>query len=114
MESELIILMTATYFKSSTEWEIHVHEARRAGLREDIIDAIAKQEKPVFNEDEKTLSALHTFVRDLLINSKVSNHSYKQLKEAYDGDETPIVETVGIVGYYTLVAYTLNTFEIEP
>jgi SpoVK/Ycf46/Vps4 family AAA+-type ATPase len=114
MESELIILMTATYFKSSTEWEIHVNEARRVGLRDDIIEALAKGEHPVFVDGEETLVALHNFVRELLVTSKVSNRCYKKLKKVYGDDETPLVEAVSIVGYYAYVAYTLNTFEIKP
>ncbi|EJK72140.1 hypothetical protein THAOC_06357 [Thalassiosira oceanica] len=41
-ESELVILLTGAAFKSESEFDIHVGEARKAGLSWDVIDSIPR------------------------------------------------------------------------
>ena len=108
--SELIILMTAVHHKSRTEWIIHEHEAVKAGLESDIIDALREHRVPNFSNP--TDKALFAFTSELLTTSKVGENIYANLKREI-GD-VGIVEVVGIVGYYGLVALTLNVFQVQP
>ena len=45
-ESELVILLTGAAFRSESEFDIHVGEARRAGLSWDVIDSIPRGKLP--------------------------------------------------------------------
>jgi 4-carboxymuconolactone decarboxylase len=48
---------------------------------------------------------------ELLNTNRIGDALYKQGIQAYG--ERGMVELVGIVGYYTLVAMTLNAFEMQ-
>ena len=62
-------------------------------------------------EDDADGLAVFQFARELLENHSVSDATYAQLRNRF-GDRG-CVDLVGIVGYYTLVAMTLNTFQIS-
>eukprot|EP01061_Rhynchopus_euleeides_P019731 TRINITY_DN32367_c0_g1_i2.p2 TRINITY_DN32367_c0_g1~~TRINITY_DN32367_c0_g1_i2.p2 ORF type:complete len:181 (+),score=53.71 TRINITY_DN32367_c0_g1_i2:64-606(+) len=108
-ESELAILMTAVHHKAPTEWAIHVGEARKAGMPEEVIAALEQGATPPGMSERE--AAIHTMAKELLANSTVSAGAYGQAVRVL-GD-TATVELVSIVGYYTYVAYTLNAFQIQ-
>jgi 4-carboxymuconolactone decarboxylase len=54
---------------------------------------------------------LHRLATELLNTNRIGDALYKQGIQAYG--ERGMVELVGIVGYYTLVAMTLNAFEMQ-
>ena len=128
----MVILMTAQATDAPTEWDIHVVEARRAGLEEKIIEALAIHganmpadvQNEVFaaevnGDDGEGASssssfdrAVYNFASDLNRMNRVSDLHYWNLHE-HSGD-VGCVELVGLVGYYGLVSLTLNTFEIQP
>ena len=112
--SELAILTTAQHTRSSTEWDIHLHEARKANLSSSVIHGLEEHglnlPDDTFEDDADGLAVFH-FARELLENHSVSDVTYTQLQNRF-GDRG-CVDLVGIVGYYTLVAMTLNTFQIS-
>ena len=121
--SEMVILMTAIHTNAPTEWAIHVHEARKAGLEDIIIDAIEKYGthipedvlNTIFNGNDESSDmdrSIYTFAAELNSKNQVSDATYWKLHEHF-GDEG-CVELVGLIGYYHLVSFTLNTFEIQP
>ena len=127
-ESELVILMTARHHNSDTEWDIHVTEARKAGLEEHIIQsllAISNNSDEACVLNQKSVSSgseprfvndrdevLYQFVKQLLKHSKVDDEVYWRTQEMF-GDPG-LVDITSIVGYYSYVALTLNVFEIKP
>jgi len=106
-ESELVILATAQHHRSGTEWDIHVREARRVGLEEPFIATIAGGGTI---ESPPREAALHKFARQVLETSSASDDAYDAMVREFS--ETHAVETVAIIGYYGLVAQTLNVFQI--
>lgn len=108
--SELAILVVARHWTAQFEWTSHKAEALKSGLHPEIIDDIANRRPPRFkNPDEPvvfefsaTLSQTHA-VPEELYNKAVATFGLRG-----------VVELVGILGYYTLISMTLNTFEIEP
>lgn len=120
-ESELVILLTAAKTRSHAEFDIHVGEARQAGLSLSIIRAIPRDDDfsfarvretlvPLLLENSQREEAIVTFVAELLDSSTVSEETYENTKRAVGGEESVLVELTSIVGYYTFVAYTLNVF----
>lgn len=53
---------------------------------------------------------IHEFVSSILYCSDVDDALYEQARNVLE--EKALVELVAIVGYYTLVSYTLNVFHI--
>ena len=120
-ESELVILLTGARFRSDTEFDIHVGEARKAGIDLSVIKSIPRGDDFSMDSVATALVPLLTdqrersivqFTAELLETSKVSDETYNQTKEALDGKDPVLVEITSIVGYYAFVSYTLNVFKI--
>ena len=107
-QSELAILLTARHHNCQVEWSLHEKFALEAGLDPAIIDRIRDKIIPDFSApDEK---AIYYFSTELLRQNFVQDPTF-EAAQAHLG-EPGVVELVGIIGYYTLVAMTLNTFQV--
>ena len=109
-QAEIAILATAYAYRAGSEWTVHVVEARKAGLIDEHIAAIARGCAPAFAPGSKE-RAIYAVANDLLEHKRVSSANYAAGVASLG--ETGMVELVSIVGYYGYVALTLNTFEIE-
>ncbi|KAL1523425.1 hypothetical protein AB1Y20_018365 [Prymnesium parvum] len=131
-ESEMAILLTAARHNASTEWAIHERMAREAGahtaasllqgtgqpgllfhasgVANDVIQSIKRRQRP--DGLPSRMAAVHDFSRSLLDCSRVSGTTY-EVALGLMGEKS-LVELTAILGYYTLVAFTLNVFQIQP
>ncbi len=106
--SELAILCTARFWASQYEWYYHEGLARKAGLADDIIAAIADRRAPPFrNEDER---AVYDFSLALLRDRAVDEATFARARSLFG--ERGVVDLVAILGYYALISMTLNVFEV--
>lgn len=108
--SELAVLVTARFWTSHYEWFVHKQAALDAGLDPALIDAIADRRPPSF--DDGPARAVYDYAMALHETHVVPAGVHTAAHEAL-GDQG-LVELVGLLGYYTLVAMTLNAFEIGP
>ena len=106
--SELAILVVARHWSAQYEWAIHAAEATRAGIPESIIDAIRERRPPSF--DDPPSRAIFDFTTALVSTGRVPDDLYKAA--VHELGVRPLVELVALVGYYTMVALTLNAFQI--
>ena len=103
--SEFVILMTAREWTQQYEWNAHYHIALKAGVSPDVAQAIAEGRRPqAMSEDEATL---YDFCQELHRNKNVSDVTYARAVARFG--EQAVVDTVGITGYYTMLAMVLNT-----
>lgn len=107
-QSELAILVTARHCRSPFEWFAHRSEAERAGWSAPAIDALLAGRQPVGMDETEV--AIHRYAVEL-------NRSHSVSDEAHAGcvrllGERGTVELTALVGYYTMVAMTLNAHEI--
>jgi 4-carboxymuconolactone decarboxylase len=103
---EFAILCTGAHWKAQYEWAMHGPMAEKQGVKPQTIrDLQAGRTPKSAPRDEMTIYA---FVKELYAKRRVSkatfNRTYKLLGEA------GTVELVGLLGYYTMVSMTLNTF----
>lgn len=106
--SELAILVCARHWTSHHEWAAHKREGRKAGMDPEVIAAIAARRTPKLADARE--SAVYDVSRILLATGRVPQPLYVQGVAALG--ERGMVELVGILGYYCMVALTLNTFEL--
>ncbi len=106
--SELAILVVARTWTAQYEWFAHRRDALKAGLGEDVIAAIAVGREPEFAADDEAL--VYAFSRSVMLRYGVDDGLYARATEVLGAQG--VVELVGILGYYTLVAMTLNVFEM--
>lgn len=106
--SEFAILTTAHHWKAQYEWAAHEPQAERAGVKRKTIDDLRNGREPKSApKDERTLYA---FIKEVYRTTRASDRSYKAA-HAILGD-AGMVELVGLLGYYGLVAMTLNVFRM--
>lgn len=108
--SEFAILVTAQHWQAQYEWHAHAAIGERAGVMpETIADLRAGRVPKTAPEDER---ALYDFITELYETRRVSDANYSRVN-AMLGDAAT-VELVGLLGYYALVAMTLNVFRMMP
>jgi 4-carboxymuconolactone decarboxylase len=106
--SELAILITARHCRSPFEWDAHRPEALRSGLPQTLIDALqAGVVPPAMTEAQ---SAVYRYAAELNRTDSVSDATYQAALHLLG--TRALVELTALVGYYTLVAMTLNAHEI--
>ncbi len=103
--SELVILITAREWSQDYEWHVHAPIALKQGIRKDIVDAIADGRRPSgMSEDEEICYDLSV---ELHRNKRVSDATYARAVKRFG--EKGVIDLVGINGYYTFLAMTMNT-----
>jgi 4-carboxymuconolactone decarboxylase len=108
--SEFVILMTARQWTQQYEWNTHYDIAIKAGVKVDVAKAIAEGRRPEgLTEDEQTL---YDFCSELQHNRSVTDATYARMLSKFG--ETGIIDTAGIVGYYSFLAIMLNTARTPP
>lgn len=106
--SELAILITGRACNSPFEWDAHRPEAERAGVEQEVIEALLEQRMP--ENLSEIDAAVVQFARELNDMRSVTDKTYARALEFLG--PRGVVELTAIVGYYTLVAMTLNAHEI--
>jgi 4-carboxymuconolactone decarboxylase len=105
--AEIAILVTGRYWKAEFEFYAHAELARKAGVEEHIIGALAAGKRPDFSSDEDVV--VYELSTELLETRRISDATYRRALETF-GMQT-LVDLVAIVGYYCMVSTTLNAFE---
>jgi 4-carboxymuconolactone decarboxylase len=105
--SEFTILVLGSYWRSQYEFWIHAPIAEKAGVKKATIEALRTGKPAKLTKEER---AIHDFIAELHRTRRVSDKTYAKVHAMF-GD-AGMVEFVGILGYYTLVAMTLNVFHI--
>jgi 4-carboxymuconolactone decarboxylase len=106
--SELAILVCGRHWTSHVEWKVHKQFALQAGLSASVIEAIAAQREPSFETEIDGI--VYEATTSLLSSARLPASLYRRLIEKLG--ELGAVELVAILGYYSLVALTLNAFEL--
>ena len=103
--SEFVILITARHWTQQFEWAAHAGIAERAGLDPEIIAAVADGRRPAaMAADEATV---YDLCMELLRTHGVSDPTYARAITLFE--EKGVIDTIGIVGYYSLLAMVMNT-----
>jgi 4-carboxymuconolactone decarboxylase len=102
--NEMAILITARHWTSQYEWYAHKRLALQAGLKAEIVDAIASGKRPsAMQADEEVL---YNFATELLETKQVGDAAFRSATSTFG--ERGVVDLVGVMGYYHLVSMVLN------
>jgi 4-carboxymuconolactone decarboxylase len=105
---ELAIITIGARWHAEFEWWAHTRMARQHGVPDDVIDAIARGDSPTFADDADR--AVHAVAVQLGDRGRIDAETYAAAHGVL-GD-VGMVELVSLCGYYTLVCFTLNAFEV--
>lgn len=103
--SEFVILITARQWTQQYEWDLHYPLALKAGLSAEVAKAVQEGRRPERMAADEEI--VYDFCIELHRNQSVSDATYARTLAKFG--EQGIIDTVGIAGYYTLLAMVLNT-----
>lgn len=106
---ELVMISVAREMSCAFIWYAHAAAARKAGVRDDIVDSI-RERRPLTNLDPDEQSAVD-FTRELLQNRKVSRATF-DAATARLGQRGTMTLT-NLIACYAVLAYNMNTYELE-
>jgi 4-carboxymuconolactone decarboxylase len=105
---ELAIITVAAHWRAEYEWWAHARLARNAGVPEAVVGAIGRGDRPGFEVDDER--AVHRLAAELVETGRVGPGTYDQALGLL-GD-TGVIELVALCGYYSLVSFALNAFDV--
>jgi 4-carboxymuconolactone decarboxylase len=108
-ERELLILRTGYNCGSPYEWGQHVRISEAAGIDRETIMRVARgPDAPGWSQADATLLRA---ADELHQSAKIAQDTWANLGEHYD--ERGLIEIAMLVGHYHLVAFALNSLEVE-
>lgn len=107
-QSELAILVCARHWNCGHVWRSHARHALAAGIDEDTLGKLADGDVDAGLGDMERLVV--EIATKLLATHRIEDGLYR--RAIADLGEAGLVELVALVGYYGLVALTVNAFEL--
>jgi 4-carboxymuconolactone decarboxylase len=105
--SEIAILVTAQRSRCQLEWHLHEGFAAKAGVPRAVIDDIHAGRRPTAAEPQ--MLTIHDYAAELQERRAVSEATYRRALDYWG--VVGVVELTALIGYYTMVAMTLNAHE---
>jgi 4-carboxymuconolactone decarboxylase len=106
---ELMILVSARLATAHYAWFIHEPHALKFGISPDVVEAIRERRIPQFTRDDERL--VYDITMELNTTRSLSEANY-QRGMAMLGEQI-MVELVSAIGFYVMVAMTLNAFAVS-
>jgi 4-carboxymuconolactone decarboxylase len=102
--TELAILVTGRRWTSQVEWWVHARIGAEAGLAPSVIEAIRDLASPIFVE--RSHFEVYEYARLLQQDGQVPVEVHQAIHSRWG--TRGVVELTAVIGYYTMVAMTLN------
>ncbi len=106
---ELAILATARHLKAPYEWAAHEPHARNAGVDDATIDALRHQRRPEAAGVEAL--AVYDVCAELHTSHDLCDKTFGTAVTVLGHDG--VIELIALIGYYTMLAITLNAFRVS-
>ena len=105
---EFTALVAAREVECKHEWAAHVAHGQEAGIPMETIRAVHQKKgaESFSSEDAQIVS----FVREMVHSHRVSEPTFQAIYARFG--ERGMVEITATIGYYAMVACTLNTFDV--
>lgn len=106
---QLMILVAARFASAQYAWYIHEPHAVQHGISQDIVDAIRERRSPNFVKEDERL--VYDITLELFTTQRLSDGTFSRGMAQFG--EQQLVELVSGVGFYAMVAMTLNAFDVK-
>lgn len=105
---EFTALVAARELDCKHEWAAHVNHGQKAGIPMETIRAVYQKKgaESFSSEDAQIVS----FVREMIHHHRVSEPTFQAIYARFG--EKGMVELTATVGYYAMLACTLNAFDV--
>ncbi|HXJ00142.1 MAG TPA: carboxymuconolactone decarboxylase family protein [Micropepsaceae bacterium] len=106
--SELLVLITAAYWKCDFEFKVHSREAAKAGISEFVIEALHAGNPPAFDDADSKL--IYDFATTFFAARDVPDSLFDKAVAQFG--RRRVVELTGVLGYYSSLAILMRTFRV--
>ena len=106
---QLMILVAARFAGAHYAWYIHEPHALQHGISSEIVEAIRDRRTPNFTREDERL--VYDITLELNTTHRLSDSTFSRGMAMLD--EQQMVELVSGVGFYAMVAMTLNAFDVD-
>ena len=106
--SELAILVAGGSWQAGFEWAAHAPAAVEAGIAPEAVEAIRTGRTPELRHEDE--AAVYALAHELIETRQVSEATYRRAAAVLNS--AALVDLVGVIGYYTLIAMTIKAFEV--
>ena len=110
MIRELAIMTVAREFDCQYAWTSHDPLARQAGVRDEAITALHDRKAPQGLTEEE--AEIVRFGQELVRSRRVSDATFQAVLKRLG--QQGITELTATMGYYTMLGFTLNAFDVQP
>jgi 4-carboxymuconolactone decarboxylase len=105
---ELAALTAARELNCKHEWAAHINHGTKAGISMETIRLVhAKKGAESFSSED---AQIVSFVREMIQTHRVSEPTFQAIYARFG--EKGMVELTATIGYYAMLACTLNTFDV--
>ena len=104
---EIAICVVGAHHRAKFEFAAHARLAENAGIDVESIEAIRRGSVPLLSEP---VSVAYRVAKELVESSRLTKNTYQDGINLFG--ETGLIELVSVIGYYVLVSYTLNAFQV--
>jgi 4-carboxymuconolactone decarboxylase len=106
---ELVMISVAAEMGCAFIWYAHAAAARKAGVRDDVVDDIREKRAPTnLDREEQTVV---DFTRELLQKRRVSRPTFDAATARFGQRGT--MTLTNLIACYAVLAYNMNTYELE-
>jgi 4-carboxymuconolactone decarboxylase len=109
---EFAILTVSRHWRCAYEWNSHVSLATLQGISAATLDRLGRAEEPEWSEGMEAERVVHGYCTELLRSGHVGEKLYAAAMALLG--EQGVVDLTALVGYYTLLALTINAHGIAP
>jgi 4-carboxymuconolactone decarboxylase len=106
---ELVMISVAREMSCAFIWYAHAAAARKAGVRDDVVDNI-RERRPLNDLDPDEQTAVD-FTRELLRNRTVGRSTFDAATARFGQRGT--MALTNLIACYAVLAYNMNTYELE-
>ncbi|GAA0578530.1 carboxymuconolactone decarboxylase family protein [Actinomadura livida] len=107
-EREIATLVVAAHVRSDYEWYAHERIGRRAGLRDDEMDALREGRAPMFADVRERV--VYEATRQLVAEDDLGDAVFTEAAATLG--RPALVELVTLVGYYRALALQMRVFRV--
>jgi len=105
---EFTALIAARELECKHEWAAHINHGQKAGIPVETVRAVyEKKGVENFSTEE---AQIVSFVREMIHSHRVSEPTFQAIYGRFG--EKGMVELTATIGYYAMLACTLNTFDV--
>ena len=106
---ELVMILTARNMDCQYIWHAHAARARQQGIIDEFVDNL-RDGKPL-PQLEEDLQIVVNYVTELFDNHRVSEGTFQAALNQFGA--LSLTEITTLMGYYSLLAFNANSFEID-